>query len=203
MKAAPVQQRRLADDIVDRIETLILEGTLKPGERLPAERALAEEFGVSRPSLREALQKLVARGLLQSRHGGGTFVSEALGSSFRDPLLQLLEKNPEAQRDLLEFRHTLEGCFAPPEYGGNADAGGWRMIGIEGDVQPLGYSLFSTATGSYHERADHPMSTPNPDELAADGGLAPRPLSPDGRALQGTITTFARFLEPRDPGSMP
>ena len=79
MKAAPVQQRRLADDIVDRIETLILEGTLKPGERLPAERALAEEFGVSRPSLREALQKLVARGLLQSRHGGGTFVSEALG----------------------------------------------------------------------------------------------------------------------------
>jgi GntR family transcriptional repressor for pyruvate dehydrogenase complex len=112
MKAAPVQQRRLADDIVDRIETLILEGTLKPGERLPAERALAEEFGVSRPSLREALQKLVARGLLQSRHGGGTFVSEALGSSFRDPLLQLLEKNPEAQRDLLEFRHTLEGSVA-------------------------------------------------------------------------------------------
>ena len=57
MKAAPVQQRRLADDIVDRIETLILEGTLKPGERLPAERALAEEFGVSRPSLREARMK--------------------------------------------------------------------------------------------------------------------------------------------------
>jgi hypothetical protein len=104
--------------------------------------------------------------------------------------------------DLL-IRHTLEGCFAPPEYGGNADAGGWRMIGIEGDVQPLGYSLFSTATGSYHERPDHPMSTPNPDELAADGTLAPRPLSADGRALQGTITTFARFLEPRDPGSMP
>ncbi len=112
MKAAPLQQRRLADDIVDRIETLILEGTLKPGERLPAERALAEELGVSRPSLREALQKLVARGLLVSRHGGGTFVAETLGSSFRDPLLELLAKNPEAHRDLLEFRHTLEGSCA-------------------------------------------------------------------------------------------
>jgi len=112
MKAPSLQQRRLSDDIVERIETLILEGTLKPGERLPAERALAEEFGVSRPSLREALQKLVARGLLLSRQGGGTFVSAEIGSSFRDPLLALLENNPEAQRDLLEFRHTLEGSCA-------------------------------------------------------------------------------------------
>ena len=64
MKAAPLQQRRLSDDIIARIETLILEGSFRAGERLPGERALAEEFGVSRPSLREAIQKLVARGLL-------------------------------------------------------------------------------------------------------------------------------------------
>ena len=112
MKATPLQQRRLSDDMVERIETLILEGSLRPGERLPAERALAEDFGVSRPSLREAIQKLVARGLLISRHGGGTFVSDSLGSSFRDPMLELLENNPEAQRDLIEFRHTLEGACA-------------------------------------------------------------------------------------------
>lgn len=112
MKATPLQQRRLSDDIVERIETLILEGSLRPGERLPAERVLAEDFGVSRPSLREAIQKLVARGLLISRHGGGTFVSDSLGSSFRDPMLELLENNPEAQRDLIEFRHTLEGACA-------------------------------------------------------------------------------------------
>jgi GntR family transcriptional regulator, transcriptional repressor for pyruvate dehydrogenase complex len=112
MKPAPLRQRRLADDIVDRLETQILEGSLRPGEQLPAERALAEEFGVSRPSLREALQKLATRGLLVTRHGGGTFVAETLGSAFRDPLLDLLTKNPEAQRDLLEFRHTLEGSCA-------------------------------------------------------------------------------------------
>lgn len=112
MKITPLQQRRLSDGIVERIETLILEGSLQPGERLPAERALAEDFGVSRPSVREAIQKLAARGLLISRHGGGTFVSETLGSSFRDPMIELLEHSPEAQRDLIEFRHTLEGACA-------------------------------------------------------------------------------------------
>ncbi len=112
MEVGQVRQRRLSDDIVSQLETMILEGTLKAGERLPAERALAERFGVSRPSLREAIQKLAARGLLVSRQGGGNYVADSLGSTFSDPLLQLLESNPEAQRDLLEFRHTLEGSCA-------------------------------------------------------------------------------------------
>ena len=107
-----IRQRRLSDDIVERLEGMILEGTLKSGERLPAERTLAEQFGVSRPSLREAIQKLAAKGLLVSRQGGGNYVVEGLGSTFSDPLLQLLESNPEAQRDLLEFRHTLEASCA-------------------------------------------------------------------------------------------
>ena len=108
----PVRQRRLSDDIVEQLEGMILEGTLKSGERLPAERALAERFGVSRPSLREAIQKLAAKGLLVSRQGGGNYVVDSLGSTFSDPLLHLLESNPEAQRDLLEFRQTLEASCA-------------------------------------------------------------------------------------------
>ena len=112
MGFAPINQRRLSDDIVSQLEALILEGSLKTGERLPAERALAERFGVSRPSLREAIQKLVAKGLLVSRQGGGNYVAEGLGATFSDPLLHLLESSPEAQRDLLEFRHTLEGSGA-------------------------------------------------------------------------------------------
>ncbi len=111
-------------------------------------------------------------------------------------------RNDRSFVDLL-IRHTLEGCFAPPEYGGNANADGWRLIGIEGDTQPLGYSLFSTATRSYHERPEHPMSTANPDEVAADGSLAPRPLSADGAVLQKTITALSRLVESIDPGSMP
>lgn len=112
MNFGPLRQRRLSDDIVERLEAMILEGTLKAGERLPAERVLAEQFGVSRPSLREAIQKLAAKGLLSSRQGGGTYVCENLGSTFSDPLMHLLESSADAQRDLLEFRHTLEGSCA-------------------------------------------------------------------------------------------
>jgi len=107
-----VRQRRLSDDIVERLEGMILEGTLTAGERLPAERQLAEQFGVSRPSLREAIQKLVAKGMLVSRQGGGNYVAQSMGSTFSDPLLQLLENNPEVERDLLKFRHTLEASCA-------------------------------------------------------------------------------------------
>lgn len=112
MAIGHIAPRRLADTIVEQLETMILEGTLQPGERLPPERVLAEQFGVSRPSLREAVQKLAAKGLLTSRQGGGNFVTENLGSSFSDPLISLLEDRPEAQRDLLEFRRTLEADCA-------------------------------------------------------------------------------------------
>lgn len=99
------------------------------------------------------------------------------------------------------IQHTLEGCFSAPEYGGNRGGAGWRMVGIEGDSQPLGYSIFSEATGSYRERPDHPMSTPNPDELASDGTLAPKPLSADGLAIQKNIAALGGVLGQFVPGA--
>jgi GntR family transcriptional repressor for pyruvate dehydrogenase complex len=112
MNTGKIAPKRLADSIVEELENMILEGTLQPGERLPAERALAERFGVSRPSLREAVQRLATKGLLVSRQGGGHYVSDTLGSSFTDPLTALLEARPEAQKDLLEYRRTLEADSA-------------------------------------------------------------------------------------------
>ena len=67
----PVGQERVSSEIVHQIERLILEGVLRPGDRLPAERDLAGEFGVSRPTLREALALLEASGLLTARHFPG------------------------------------------------------------------------------------------------------------------------------------
>jgi len=107
-----VKQPKISDVIVQQMEEMILEGTLKPGQKLPPERALAEQFEVSRPSVREAVQKLAAKGMLVSRQGGGNYVSEDLGRSFSDPLLDLFSSHPEAQYDLLEFRHALEGVSA-------------------------------------------------------------------------------------------
>jgi hypothetical protein len=89
-----------------------------------------------------------------------------------------------SQTDLIAFLNKLEAgfrnliidlvqqaCFCPPEYGGNVNMGGWKLAHFEGDQQPLGYSVWSTAKNQYVERADAPMSTaggPDPEPLSAD-----------------------------------
>lgn len=107
-----VKQPRLADVIVEQLERMIIEGILAPGEKLPSERELASQFSVSRPSLREAIQKLEAKGLLTRKQGGGTFVSDESWQNVAEPLFQLMVNHPESQFDLLEFRHALEGICA-------------------------------------------------------------------------------------------
>lgn len=103
---------RLADTVAGELEKRILEGSLKPGDVLPSERELALELGVSRPSLREAIQKLVAKGLLTTRHGCGTTVTDRLEAHFVDPWQAMLKGHPMLHRDLLEFRQMLEGQAA-------------------------------------------------------------------------------------------
>ncbi len=64
-----------------------------------------------------------------------------------------------------------EGCFGPPEYGGNLNLAGWKLTHFEGDSQPLGYSIWSTAQNKYVERPDAPMTTAtvtDPEPLSAD-----------------------------------
>ena len=90
--------------------------------------------------------------------------------------------------------HTLEGCFCPPEYGGNRGGRGWRILGIEGDNQPLGFSLFARDVDGYRERAGHPVSTPDPDELGPDGSVRPLPLGAAGQAVEDAIVTFSNAL---------
>lgn len=103
---------RLSDTIARQLEARILEGSLKPGDRLQPERELAQELGVSRPSLREAIQKLVSRGLLNSRQGGGTFVTDRLDAAFADPWQALIDTHPTLQGDLFEFRFVIEAAAA-------------------------------------------------------------------------------------------
>ena len=108
----PVKQAKLSDIILQQLETMILEGSLKPGQKLPAERELAKQFDVSRPSLREAIQKLEAKNLVTRRQGGGTYVSDKILAGLSDPLFALMANNKESQFDLLEFRHGIEGMSA-------------------------------------------------------------------------------------------
>ncbi len=107
-----VEHNRTADGVVYQIETLILDGVLRDGDRLPGERDLAQRLDVSRPILREALKELEARGLLVSTHGGGTFVADIVGQIFSRPLAELIARHERATQDYLDYRREMEGLTA-------------------------------------------------------------------------------------------
>ena len=112
MPFQPVTSERLSQAVVRQIELLILRGVLRPGERLPAERDLAERLQVSRPSLREAIADLQEKGLLASKAGAGIYVADVLGSAFSPGLRRLFGEHDEAVFDYLDFRRDLESLAA-------------------------------------------------------------------------------------------
>ncbi|MCM2563088.1 FCD domain-containing protein [Lutimaribacter sp. EGI FJ00015] len=112
MPFQPVQPEKLSTVVTRQIEKLILRGILRPGERLPSERELAERLGVSRPSLREAIAELQDKGLLSTRAGAGIYVADVLGSAFSDALIQLFAEHDEAVFDYVSFRRDMEGLAA-------------------------------------------------------------------------------------------
>ena len=107
-----ITPEKLSQSVVRQIEQLILRGILRPGERLPSERDMAEKLDVSRPSLRDAIAELAERGLLVSKAGSGIFVAEVLGSAFSPALTQLFATHEEAVFDYIAFRRDIEGLAA-------------------------------------------------------------------------------------------
>ena len=112
MPFRPVTSEKLSSAVVRQIEELILRGILRPGERLPAERELAERLGVSRPSLRDAVAQLQSAGLLSTKAGAGIYVADVLGSAFSPALVDLFARHEEAVFDYLSFRRDMEGLAA-------------------------------------------------------------------------------------------
>ena len=98
-----IEAEKVSAAVVRQVEELILQGVLRPGDRLPAERDLAARLDVSRPTLREAVAELEARGLLVARRGAGVFVADVLGEAFA---------HDAALYDYLSFRRDLEGLAA-------------------------------------------------------------------------------------------
>ena len=107
-----IESEKLSRAVVHQIEGLILRGILRPGERLPSERELSERFGVSRPSLREAIADLQESGLLVARANAGIFVADVLGSAFSPALTRLFSTHTDAVFDALDFRRDMEGLAA-------------------------------------------------------------------------------------------
>ncbi len=106
----PVKKIRLYESIVKQIQHLISEGELKPGQKLPPERELAEDLNVSRTSIREALRALEMMGYLESKVGvgGGTYIKEITLDNILSPFSKVLLKNEDFILELLEMRLFLE-----------------------------------------------------------------------------------------------
>jgi GntR family transcriptional repressor for pyruvate dehydrogenase complex len=104
-----VRTSRLYEQIVQQIEESILKGALKPGDQLPAERDLAQRFGVSRTAVREAVKALREKGLVEAYSGRGTFITDGTSQAVRQSL-DLVAKigQPEGSTHLAEMRAILE-----------------------------------------------------------------------------------------------
>ncbi|WP_449045830.1 FCD domain-containing protein [Paracoccus versutus] len=112
MTNASVKSERAAEAVAQHLESLILEGSLRPDERLLPERELAERLNVSRSTLRDGLKILEERGLLTSAGGRGSRVAALGSAAITDPLIAMLARHAEAADDYLEFRGIVESAAA-------------------------------------------------------------------------------------------
>ena len=106
------QGRRLHEDIVQQLNSLIRQRDLEHGARLPAERVLAEQFKVSRSSVREAIRSLELQGLLVSKRGSGTFINTENLEAVVALIATTLSSGGETLKEIFEVRHLLEPQIA-------------------------------------------------------------------------------------------
>ena len=103
----PIRRRRISDQVFDQLRELIFRGEFKAGEKILTEREMAEAFGVSRTSVRDAINKLVVMGLLEQRQGQGTFVRSPEAKK-KSLLATMVESQNASLYDVLEVRMGLE-----------------------------------------------------------------------------------------------
>ena len=116
MEVKPVKKETLTEQIMNQLAEQITSGELKPGERLPDERSLAEMFGVTRSRIREALRALSLIGLIDIRPGGGSFVSEQSAQIPKETILWSYHREISDYENLYDARKLIEGtvylsCF--------------------------------------------------------------------------------------------
>ena len=104
-----VRSSRLYEQIVQQVEESIRKGALKPGDQLPPERELAQQFGVSRTAVREAVKALREKGFVEAYPGRGTFITDGTSHAIRQSLDRMIKiGQPEGSTFLAEVREILE-----------------------------------------------------------------------------------------------
>ena len=105
---APDQGKSVVDQVMDGIISQIISGELTPGGKLPTEMELCRQFGAGRNSVREAVKKLQAYGLLYIKRADGTFVSEKYNRKMLDPMLYSLILQHNSWKDFVELRSVID-----------------------------------------------------------------------------------------------
>lgn len=112
MEFTPIRTKRLYEEIVEQIKQLISDGKLKPGDKLLAERELADRFQVSRASVREAIRTLEMLGVIDIRPGEGTFIRGTETDDIIRPLAMFLAVERNSLLDMFEMRRIFETATA-------------------------------------------------------------------------------------------
>jgi GntR family transcriptional repressor for pyruvate dehydrogenase complex len=108
----PIRRVKLYEEVAARIRGLIAEGELRPGQALPSERKLAEQFKVGRAVIREAIRQLEVSGLVESRHGGGNYVREVTVEHLVAPIASVLNGMRHLREELMDARLFFEPQIA-------------------------------------------------------------------------------------------
>ena len=104
----PIQPKSISEQVYEQLRDLIFRGYFKPGGKLPPERELASSLGVSRPTIKTAITKLVNKGLVEQRQGQGSFVRSQRSQYLDNPLREVMDSEEVDLEDLLEVRSGLE-----------------------------------------------------------------------------------------------
>lgn len=107
-----VRRTRLFEGVAQQIQRLIVDGALKPGDKLPPERELAARFAVSRGSVRDAIRTLELVGLVVPRQGEGTVVADVSPEAVVMPIASVLGRKRELIAELLDIRKMIEPALA-------------------------------------------------------------------------------------------
>lgn len=108
MKVKPIVKKRVYQEIISQFVEMLREDRIKVGERLPSERSLADMFQVSRPSVREALRVMETIGIIETRPGGGAFVTDLNLAPFINTFAPLITRREGFEMELLDLRELLE-----------------------------------------------------------------------------------------------
>lgn len=104
----PIKNTKVYEQVVEQIKSMIINGALKKGDKLPTERELAEQLQVSRTSIREAIRALEVIGLVEPRQGAGNYIKENFESSLFEPLSMMFLLEKGKPHDIFEIREAME-----------------------------------------------------------------------------------------------